>query len=137
MDLFRRRSAQRAGRSGLATTPAKKLREWDDPSQPNAFADESVGPLGALLCIAIVVATVFILDYGVLPPIYSKPAANIYSRLDFRYNDPEELNKLQREASDKASRVYQEDATWVDNVLHDLTELIGIIEVSQSADDAN
>src|SRR5438034_1392650 len=95
-DLFRGRSGSRQGRVTSMATPSRKL-QWDERSQAGAFAEESVGPLGVVFCIVLIAAAVFILDYGVLPPLYregSRAPANVYSRLDFRYSDPEELTKL-------------------------------------------
>ncbi|HYG75060.1 MAG TPA: hypothetical protein VEK08_08665, partial [Planctomycetota bacterium] len=135
-EFFQGRTTIRQGRSGGFATPTKRLHR--DDSRPGTFADESIGPLGVIFCILLIVAGVFVLDYSVLPPVYKegmRPPANVYSRLDFSYNDPEKLNRLRDDAAEKAPRVYVENPAWVDDVLRDLTELIKIVEVSQRPQD--
>jgi len=122
----------RTGRSGLAATPTRKVRA-------GAFPEDNIGPLGLIFVLLLAVAAVAILDYGVLPPVYAeraKPPHNVYARVDFRYNDPDELNRQREAAAEKAPRVYLEDPAWVDTLLHDLTELVGIVEIATSPADA-
>jgi len=117
-------------------SPTKK--HYRDEGRPGLLADENIGPLGVIFCFLLIAGAVAILDYGVLPPVYKegmRPPANIYSRLEFRYNDPNELNRLREDAAEKAPRVYVENPAWVDDVLRDLNELFKIVEVSQRLQD--
>jgi putative nucleotidyltransferase with HDIG domain len=122
----------------LKRAAAKKLRERDE-NRGSAFAEESIGPLGVIFSLAMIACTVAIMDYGVLPPAYpvgSRAANDIKARLDFTYNDPDELNKLREEAIQRAPRAYVEDPAWVENTLHDLSELMAIVDVASSSTDA-
>ncbi|MCY3023645.1 MAG: hypothetical protein NTW87_32090, partial [Planctomycetota bacterium] len=122
----------RQSRSGLTATPVRRPRA-------GTFPEEHVGPLGIVFCLLLLAATVLILDYGVLPPPYAeraRPLHDIYARLDYRYSDPDELNRQRDAAAERAPRVYVEDAAWADRVLQDLLELIGIVEKAKSAEEA-
>jgi len=135
-DIFRR-SSSRPGRTGISATPARK-GFWDERAATDTFRDESIGPLGVIFCGLLVAAAVYILDYGVLPPVYregSRPTANVTARLDFKYNDPNELSRLRDEAAEKAPRVYVADPQWVDNLVAPLTNLISVVEVAQTPQD--
>lgn len=125
-------SSSRASRSGVATTPVRKPRV-------GAFPEQGIGPLGLVFVVFLAVAAVGILDYGVLPPAYParlKPPQNVYARLDFQYSDPAETNQQLETAAERATRVYVEDRAWTDDILRDLTELIGIAEIATSVGDA-
>ncbi len=118
---------------------AKKLRDRDDHNRSAAFTEESIGPLGVIFSLILIAMTVAILDYGVPPPphaLNSRADNDVKARLDFRYNDPDELNRLRDEAIQRAPRVYVEDPAWVDNTLHPLSELMSIVDVASSAADA-
>ncbi len=136
-DIFRGRGNARQGRTVFSTTPTRKLRERES-LHGSSFGEDTLGPIGIFFCMLLVVASVAILDYGVLPPMYQegvRPPADIRSRLEFKYNDPNELNRLREEAADKAPRVYEEDTAWVDKMTRDLAELIGTVEVAQNLQD--
>ncbi|HEY3320316.1 MAG TPA: HDIG domain-containing protein [Planctomycetota bacterium] len=133
-DLFHGRNTVRQGRSGITTTPTKKLRDRED-RRSGAFGEDTIGPLGVIFCLLLVAASVAILDYGVLPPVYEvgrRPPADVPSRLDFAYNDPNVLNRKRADAAEKAPHVYEEDPAWVEKVMRDFVELIQIVEVSDS-----
>jgi len=141
-DLFSGRNSTRHARSGMfgATTHAsKKLRDRDEAGQPVALSDDHIGPLGLMYCLLLVVATTAILDFGVMPPLVRERIASstITARLDFQYNDPNEAKQQRDDAAQKAPRVYNEVPGWVDEKLKDLTDLIGIVEVSKSIKDAS
>jgi len=125
-------SSSRVSRSGATATPVKKPRV-------GSFPEQGIGPLGLLFVVFLAVAAVGILDYGVLPPAYPervKPPQNVHARLDFSYSDPDEMNRQREMASEKASRVYVEDPAWTADILRDLTELAGIVEVATGLSDA-
>jgi putative nucleotidyltransferase with HDIG domain len=135
-DIFRR-SSSRPGRTGISATPARKIY-WDERATTDSFRDDTMGPLGVIFCGLLVAAAVYILDYGVLPPVFregSRPTASVYSRLDFRYNDPNELSRQREESAEKAPRVYVDNPQWVDNMVKDLTALVSVVELAQSAQD--
>lgn len=131
--MFRRNGTRTGRAGGISATPARKLY-----FSTNTFSDDAIGPLGVIYCGLLVAAAVAILDYGVLPPVYregSRPAASVYSRLDFKYNDPNELNRLREEAAERAPRVYVANPQWVDTTVADLSKLIGVVEVAQNPQD--
>jgi putative nucleotidyltransferase with HDIG domain len=140
-DYLSGRLTPHRSRSGMFSSShgSKKLRERDEMGQPVALSDDSMGPLGLLFCFALIAAVTFILDYGVVPPSlrYNTLAPeNITARLDFQYNDPSEAKNQRDEAARRAPRVYNETPNWVDDKVKDLTDMIGIVEVSKSVNDA-
>ena len=141
-DFFHNRPNSRQTRSGFIaghSSKNKKLRDRDESSPGRAFKDDMIGPLGIVFSVLLVAGAVAILDYGVLPPVYrekERPQFNVYSRVSFDYNDPDELKILRTNAEARAPRVYTEDGEWVDKLLRDLNELIGIVDVANSARDA-
>ena len=91
-DFFFGRTASRPGRSSLGQPVGATLKRLGERNETSSAAlrEEIIGPLGILFCIVFVAAAVFILDYGVLPPLQkmeSRPLADIHARVDFRYND--------------------------------------------------
>jgi len=140
-DLFSGRNSTRLGRSGafgVGTHASRKLRDRDETGQPVALSDEQVGPLGLLYCGLLVAVATFILDFGAMPPAIRERTApsTLAARVDFQYNDPYEATKQRDDAARKAPRVYNEVPGWVEEKLKDLTDLIGIVEVSKSLNDA-
>ena len=139
-DYFQGRNHPRHGRSGLMSAGglgARKLYEETGPGA--ALPEEKIGPLGALFCLLLIAAAVLILDYDVLPPPYLdklRAPVDIYARLDFQFNDPTELKNQRVDAGRKAARVYVEDPAWVENMLHDLKELIAVVEQAKNANEA-
>ncbi|MFH0939027.1 MAG: HDIG domain-containing metalloprotein [Planctomycetota bacterium] len=118
---------------------ALKIRDHEELGNGSLLTEEKIGPLGILFIIFLIATVAFILDYGVLPPVYKekdKIPAEFRARLDFQYNDPNELRTLRDEAARRARRVYSEAPDWSDGILRDLTELISIVEVAHSASDA-
>ena len=140
IDYFQGRSNARQVRSGVSIGHSNaKLRERDKAGSSHAFSGDTIGPLGIFFCLVLVAAAVYVLDYGVLPPLYHEkeiPAGSIRARQDFDHYDPDEITNLRKIAAERAPHVYIEDGDWVDKILRDLSELIGIVEVAKSASDA-
>lgn len=142
IQYFFGRSNGRHTRSGLATSAGfslKKLRDRDESGFGRSLDDETIGPLGIIFSLALISAVTAILDYGVLPPTFREktlPSTDIRARLNFSYNDLNQLNHRRDAAAETAARVYVGDPVWVENMLRDLTELMSVVEISSSVNNA-
>jgi len=136
-DFFRGRSGPRPGRTAIFAGP-KRLRE-EDGSGSGPFGQYSFGPAGVLYAMLLTAAIVFILDFKVIPPmlqVNTRPTANVHSRLDYSYHDPSVLESMRKNAAESAPRVYQETPGWTESITQDLSEIIRIVEVSRTLEEA-